>query len=139
MERRQFNLALADAALMSLAGGSSGRGQERPTRTALYNSVGDLLTHWDVDVEAATLTRRDTIKVPSAIQYGWPHPSRRYLYVSTTDADPGATTIAGEAHFLVALRVGPDGTLTLHGAPQPLRQRPVHNSVDHAGRYVLTC
>ena len=31
------------------------------TKTALYQSIGDQLTHWEVDVEAATLTPRGMV------------------------------------------------------------------------------
>ena len=44
-------------------------------RTVLYQSVGDRLTQWDVDVDAATLTPRASITLPSNIQYAWLHPS----------------------------------------------------------------
>ena len=44
---------------------------------ALYASVGPELTHYDVDVEASTLTRRGTVGLPASVQYVWPHASRR--------------------------------------------------------------
>ena len=42
------------------------------TKTALYQSIGDQLTHWEVDVEAATLTKRGSVTLPSNVQYAWP-------------------------------------------------------------------
>jgi 6-phosphogluconolactonase (cycloisomerase 2 family) len=108
-------------------------------RTVLYSTVGDTLTHWDIDVEAATLTRRGTFRLSSIVQYGWPHPSRRYLYLSSTDSERGSPGITGQAHFLTALRLGAGGEPAPHGEPQVLRQRPIHNSVDHSGRYAFTC
>ena len=82
-------------------------------RTVLYQGVGDRLTQWDVDVDAATLTPRASITLPSNIQYvrGLIH-SRKYLYVSTA---------------------------MLHGEPAALPQRPIHNSVDTRGNFALTC
>ena len=47
-------------------------------RTVLYQSVGAVLTQFEVDVEAATLTRRSSVTLPSNVQYAWPHPSRRF-------------------------------------------------------------
>jgi 6-phosphogluconolactonase (cycloisomerase 2 family) len=97
-----------------------------------------VLTHYDVDVEAATLRKRASLKMPSVGQYAWPHPSNRYLYVSTTDSERGSKQITGAQHCLSALRVGRDGALARHGEPQLLRQRPINNSVDQSGRYALT-
>jgi 6-phosphogluconolactonase (cycloisomerase 2 family) len=105
----------------------------------LYSSVGDTLWHYDLDVEAATLKRRSPLQLPSTIQYGWPHPSGRFLYLSTTDSGRGSKGITGAVHRLCALRRDADGTLSFHGPAQNLRQRPIHNSVDREGRFALTC
>ncbi len=108
---------------------------------ALYQSVGDQLTHFDVDVDAATLTRRASITLPSNVQYVWPGPmmpSQRFLYVSTSDAAAGNTPIPGTVHRLCAVRVDANGALTLRGAAQPLPSRPIHHSVNPAGTHVLT-
>ena len=48
-------------------------------RVALYAAVGPELTHYEVDVEGATLTRRSTIALPANVHYGWPHASRPLL------------------------------------------------------------
>jgi 6-phosphogluconolactonase len=109
------------------------------SRCAVYNSVGDAVTHWDLDPVAGTLTRRETVILPSVVQYGWPHPSNRWLYLASSDSERGSKTITGSGHYLTALRVGPDGSLAPHGAPQVLRQRAIHTSVDRDGRHVLTC
>jgi 6-phosphogluconolactonase len=105
----------------------------------LYQSVGDRLTHWDVDVESATLSLRDSITLPSNVQYAWPHPLRAFLYVSTSDAASGNAPNPGTVHRLCAVRLDANGGLALHGEPQPLPQRPIHNSVDASGAYALTC
>src|ERR1017187_4911376 len=55
----------------------------------LYSAVGEELTHYEVDVEGAVLVRRKTIKVPAVVQYAWPHPSKRYLYVATSNRGAG--------------------------------------------------
>lgn len=108
-------------------------------RTVFYQSIGERLTQWDVDVEAATLTPRGSVSLPSNVQYAWPHPSREFLYVSTSDAASGNSPNRGNVHRLCAVKVAADGALSLHGEPAVLPQRPVHNSVDEAGRFGLTC
>lgn len=107
-------------------------------RTVLYQSVGAVLTHFDVDVEAATLTHRSAITLPSNVQYVWPHPSRKYIYVSTSDAASGNTPVPGVMHRICALRVASDGSLAAHGEPQPLPSRPIHHCVNPAGTHVLS-
>ncbi len=95
-----------------------------------YQGVGDRLTQWDVDVDAATLTPRASVTLPSNIQYVWPHPSRKYLYVSTSDAASGNAPNPGKVHRLCVLRIDADGAVSMHGEPEVLPQRPIHNSVD---------
>jgi 6-phosphogluconolactonase len=103
-------------------------------RTALYSGVGNELTHYDVDVSDEALTRRGSVKVPGGIQYAWPSPSRKFLYVTSSTGGPG---FSGNAHHLTAFRVGNDGELSPHGEPNKLLWRPIHNSVDRAGKFVL--
>lgn len=107
-------------------------------RTALYQSVGATLTHFDVNVDAATLTRRASITLPSNIQYVWAHPSRKFLTVSTSDAPSGNSPDKGSVHRLCAVRVAADGSLALHGDGQPLPSRPIHHSMDRSGNFALT-
>ncbi len=107
-------------------------------RTVLYQSVGEQLTHFDVDVEAATLARRGSVTLPSKVQYVWQHPSRKFLTVSTSDAPSGNTPDKGKVHCLSAVRVDANGALALHGEPQPLPSRPIHHCVDRSGNYALS-
>jgi 6-phosphogluconolactonase len=107
---------------------------------AFYSGVGGQLTHFEVDFDAATLTKRAAVTLPGGIQYAWPHPSRRYLYVATSTGGIGIAPVPGyppDQHYLVAFRVTPLGELSLHGDPVRLRQRPIHASVDSAGEHVL--
>src|SRR5262245_20129339 len=107
--------------------------------TALYRSVGEELHHFDVDVEAASLTRRGTVRVPAGVQYVWPHPSRRYLYVASSNRGPGGAGAAGDTHHLTAFRVdAATGALEPHGEPVPLPSRPIHMSLDRTGDFALT-
>ena len=136
MDRRTFNTALLSAAATSAFGsGSPAAG----ARTVFYQGVGDRLTQWDVDLDAATLTPRASVTLPSNIQYVWPHPSRKFLYVCTSDAASGNAPNPGKVHRLCVLSVDATGAIAMHGEPTVLPQRPIHNSVDANGEYALTC
>jgi 6-phosphogluconolactonase (cycloisomerase 2 family) len=101
-----------------------------------YASVGAALTLYDIDIEGAALVKRGAVTLPANIQYAWPHPSRRYLYVVSSNGGPG---LSGDKHFASALLVDPaTGALHLHGEPAALPSRPIHTSVDAAGAYLLT-
>jgi 6-phosphogluconolactonase len=109
-------------------------------RSAFYSGVGGQLTQFDVDFDAATLTKRVSVRLPGGIQYAWPHPSRRYFYVATSSGGVGIAPVPGyppNEHHLTAFRVASSGELSPHGDPIKLRQRPVHTSVDNAGEHVL--
>jgi 6-phosphogluconolactonase len=136
MDRRAFNTALLSAAATSVIGSGTATAGGR---TVFYQGVGDRLTQWDVDVDAATLTPRASVTLPSNIQYVWPHPSRKYLYVSTSDAASGNAPNPGKVHRLCALRIDAEGAVLMHGEPEVLPQRPIHNSIDSRGDYALTC
>lgn len=103
-------------------------------RIALYSAVDQALTHFEVDVEQATLTRKATIELPAKLQYAWPHPSRRHLYVTTTNGGP---RMPSDVNHVSALAIAPDGSLRLDGPPRPLARRAVHLCVDPTGRYVV--
>ncbi len=117
--------------------GSGGSASHSPT--ALYRSVGEELHHFDVDVDAASLTPRGTVRVPAGVQYVWPHPSRQYLYAASSNRGPGATSTTGETHHLTAFRVdAATGALHAHGEPVPLPWRAIHMSLDRTGNFALT-
>jgi 6-phosphogluconolactonase (cycloisomerase 2 family) len=111
---------------------------ERPMPKAVfYQSIGPGLIRHDIDVENATLTAQDSITIAGAnVQYAWPHPSRKFLYVVSSDGGPG--TIPGTKHVATAFRIEPDGRLRFHGGHARLPSRPVHCSVDQSGRHLLT-
>ena len=135
VNRRTFSAMVASAIVapnMSFA--------QANDRSAFYSGVGGQLSHFEVDFGAATLAKRASVKLPGGIQYAWPHPSRKYLYVSTSSGGVGTAPIPGYApneHYLMAFRVASSGELSPHGDPIKLKQRPIHTSVDHAGEYVL--
>lgn len=105
-------------------------------RVALYGAVDDELTHYEVDVENAALTRRATVKAPSNVQYAWPHPSGRFLYVATSNRGAG---LKSDYNHVSAWRIDPhSGALSAHGEPQPLPYRAVHICASPDGGYLLS-
>jgi len=105
---------------------------------ALYASVGNELTHYDVDVAGAALTRRASVALPAHVHYVWPHRSRRFLYAATSDSASGVGGFVGNTHHVSALRIDPaTGALTAHGAPVPLPTRPIHMSTDIPSEFIL--
>ena len=105
-------------------------------KTMYYASVGPLLKIFEVDVEGAQLRERCAVTLPANIQYAWPHPSRRYLYVVSSNGGPG---VPGDKHFANAFAIDPaTGDLRSHGEPAALPSRPIHASLDRSGGYLLT-
>jgi 6-phosphogluconolactonase (cycloisomerase 2 family) len=103
----------------------------------LYASVGADLIHFDIDIDAATLTRRETVGVPANVQYVWPHASRRFLYAASSDSASGMGR-AGTNHHVSAFRIDPaSGALTPHGEPIALPYRPIHMATDVPSEHVL--
>jgi 6-phosphogluconolactonase (cycloisomerase 2 family) len=135
IDRRTFSALLAGAVAAPRVAFAQAK-----VNSAFYSGVGGQLTHFAVDFGAATLTKLATVTLPGGLQYAWPHPSRRYLYVATSSGGVGIAPVPGYApdqHYLLAFRVAPDGDLSAHGDPIRLRQRPIHLSVDNAGEHVL--
>ena len=133
MDRRTFTSLLATAAVAP----RSSFAQGAPRKSALYSSVGPVLTHYDVDVEAAALTKRASVTLPANVQYAWPHASGRYLYVASSSSAPG-TGPAGTEHHVSAFRIDPaSGSLAPHGKPIRLPTRPIHITADIPSRHVL--
>jgi 6-phosphogluconolactonase (cycloisomerase 2 family) len=133
IDRRTFISLLATAAVAP----RSSFAQGTPGKAVLYSSVGPVLTHYDVNVEAAALAKRASVTLPANVQYAWPHASRRYLYVASSSSAPG-TGPAGTEHHVSAFRIDPtSGALTPHGTPIPLPTRPIHITSDIPSRHVL--
>ena len=109
----------------------------QPNRVALYASVGPELTQYDLDVDAATLVKRDTVSLPANVHYAWPHASGRYLYFASSDSAPGLGA-AGDKHYASAFRIDPDsGGLAPHGDPIALPTRPIHITSDMPSENLL--
>ena len=101
--------------------------------TSLYASIGEQLVHYSANVADALLVRRDAVTLPANVQYVWPHPSHRYLYVASSDRVRGEL---GQKHSLTTFRIADDGALTQIGTPVALPYRPIHITVDRAGEWL---
>ncbi len=107
-------------------------------RVALYASVGPELTQYDVDVEAATLTRRGTVTLPANVHYCWPHASRPILYAASSDSASGVGGFAGSNHHVTALAIDKaSGALSRLGEPITLPTRPIHMTTDIPSAHIL--
>jgi 6-phosphogluconolactonase len=116
-----------------------------PGRPVVYAAVGEELVRFDVNVEQATLTRRESRPLHGNVQEAALHPSGDYLYVGTSNggssyggagAGPGG---AGTDHRLTAFRIDRrTGALEPHGSPAPLPSRPIHLTTDVTGTHVLS-
>ena len=143
MDRRTFNGMVAGSTAATMMGAAAGPGSAAESTKAqsqsvvLYRSVGEDLARYEVDVDSLTLTRRESVTLPANVQYVWPHPSRQYLYVTSSSSGSGSTGIVGTTHRLSAYRILAGGALEAHGEPATLATRPIHNSVDSTGSYAL--
>src|SRR5258708_22007209 len=103
VNRRTFSAMLAGtvaAPRMALA--------QAKDRSAFYSGVGGQLTQFDVDFDAAALSKRTSVKLPGGIQYAWPHPSRTHLYVATSSGGVAISPVPGyppNEHHLTAFRL----------------------------------
>jgi hypothetical protein len=84
IDRRAFATLLAGA----IAAPRLSWGEDLKGKTVLYASIGPALTLYDLDGDA--LVKRSTVTLPANIQYAWPHPSRKYFYIVSSNGGPGA-------------------------------------------------
>jgi 6-phosphogluconolactonase len=136
LNRRNFTIG---------AGAAGAAGLSSPAHAQntipFYASVGPKLNLYDLDPGAATLTARNGVTLPANVQYAWPQPSRRFLYVAASNGQPGSGPMGASGadtnHYAIAFRVGAGGTLTEHGPRRLLPVRPLHISTDHTGAYLF--
>ena len=84
-----------------------------------------------------TLTPRESVTLPASVQYAWPHASRHYLYVASSNTVPGSS-IVGTEHHVTALAIDPaTGALKKHGEALRLPTRPIHLSTDIPSENIL--
>src|SRR5262249_27145119 len=100
MDRRRFAMLLAGSIAAPRL--SWGQGVGAKSKTVFYSSVGSDLTLYSMDVDDASLVKRNTVTLPANIQYAWPHPSKQYFYVASSGGGPG---VASNQNFAHAFRI----------------------------------
>src|SRR5690242_13227485 len=88
--RRAFSAMLASAAAaprLVLA--------QTRDNCACYSGVSGQLTHYEVELSSASMSKGAAVTTPGGIQYAGPHPSRRYLYVATSSGGVGIAPVPG--------------------------------------------
>ena len=134
VDRRTFNTLLAAA----IAAPAASFGQTMARQNVFYSAIGPELTLYSVDAEGAALSKQGTVSTPANVQYAWPHPSKRYLYVVSSNGGPTAGDVSGSTHVANAFAIDPaTGALTPHGDAIKLASRPIHTSVDLSGQFLL--
>ena len=152
---RALGLSLLVVAAFSLLAMTIGKAHSNPDgksagkkpgsgKVVLYAAVGPEFTRYEVDLESATLVKRESITLPANVQEVALHPSKRYLYVAWSNGGPSSLppnspAPAGSQHGLTAFRIDPGtGSLLPHGKPISLPSRPIHVTTDVPGTHVLT-
>lgn len=131
-----FGLSLVATATGAMAPRAA-FGQINRRSLALYANVGSSLTRYEVDVDRAELTARESVRVPAGVQYCWPDRDGHHLYVASSSGVPGHER-AGNAHHVTAFRIDPaSGALAQVGEPLPLPARPIHLTLDLESRHIL--
>jgi 6-phosphogluconolactonase len=133
---RKVVVGSAAAAVLTILAAAEARRAAAPQPAsgpvALYASAGPVLTHYDVAVDQATLTARDSITVPGNVQYVWPAPSNRQLYLVWSGGARESN------HGVSAFDVDKDsGALRPRGEPVALKARPIHVTTDRDGTHLL--
>jgi 6-phosphogluconolactonase (cycloisomerase 2 family) len=135
VDRRTFTTLLAG----TIAAPRASFAQNSALKQLFYSAVGPELTLYSVDVDNAALVKQGTVSTPVSIQYVWPHPSKRYLYVVSSNGGPASSGGPGDKHAANVFKIDPaTGALTPHGGKLTLPTRPIHASVDLSGQYLLT-
>src|SRR6202012_3492853 len=113
-------------------------GKTTAHKNVWYSAIGPELTAYTVDVDKAELTKLGSVSTAANIQYAWPHPSKKYLYVVSSSGGPAAGDATGSTHVANAFAIDPaTGALKPHGETVKLATRPIHASVDHSGHFLL--
>jgi 6-phosphogluconolactonase (cycloisomerase 2 family) len=142
VDRRTFTTLLAAAIatpVTSFGKAMANTDKAATNKNVFYSAVGPELTPYGVDVDKAELSKLGSVSTPANIQYAWPHPSKRYLYVVSSSGGPAAGGASGSVHAANAFTIDrANGALKPHGPTIKLASRPIHASVDMSGRYLLT-
>ena len=103
----------------------------KPRPVVLYAALGAELSTYAVSAANATLTKGSSVTLPFAVQYAWPHPSKKFLYVAWSNG------MQGDRHGVTAYRIDATGSLAPHGPSIEIRHRPVHLTLDANATHVL--
>ena len=109
-------------------------------RAVLYAAAGNELMQFDVDMANASLTQRSSVMLPEGVQEAWPHPSRKFLYVTWSNGVTGSIVPPGQKspHGVTAFRIDPaTGALHPHGEPISLPERAVFMTSDMDGTHII--
>ena len=114
----------------------SQRTEAEPSRPVamytMYASHGPELATYTLRSTDAALTKTSSVTLPFAVQYLWPHPSQKFVYVGWSNG------MQGDRHGVTAYSIDAStGALTPHGSAIEIRHRPVHLTVDPSGTHVL--
>jgi 6-phosphogluconolactonase len=111
-----------------------------PGRAVLYAAAGTELMQFDLDMGSATLVQRGSVMLPENVQEAWPHPSRKFLYVTWSNGVTGSVVPPGQKspHGVTAFRIDPaTGALHPHGEPISLPERAVFMTSDMTGTHII--
>jgi 6-phosphogluconolactonase (cycloisomerase 2 family) len=112
-----------------------GTGRAHPAPAAsvvLYAATGAELEIYLVNPADATLTKTSSVMLPFPVQYAWPHPSKKYLYVAWSNG------MQGDRHGITAFGIdSATGNLKPHGEAIAIPHRPVHLTVDRNASHVV--
>jgi 6-phosphogluconolactonase len=134
VDRRTFTTLLAG----TIAAPTLAFGKNMTSKNVFYSAVGPELTPYVVDVDKAELAKQASVSTATNIQYAWPHPSKKYLYVVSSSGGPAAGDTTGSVHVANAFAIdAATGALKPHGESVKLATRPIHASLDHSGQYLL--
>jgi 6-phosphogluconolactonase (cycloisomerase 2 family) len=133
LDRRHVT-ALLGATLGSTLSLPARAGEDAP---AFYSGVGRELSWYAFDSRTGALTRGGSVTLPANVQYAWPDPARRFLYVTASFNKVGAVVADAGGHCVRAFQVGADGALSAQGPALPLKHRPIHNTVSPDGRFLV--
>jgi len=127
-----LTLAVFAAGRIVTAQGQQAATANAGARSVLYSALRAELTRYEVQLGPPALVKREAITLPGPVQYAWPHPTNRYLYVTWTGGP------SDRPHGLAAFALDPaTGALRPHGEPVGLKSRPIHVTVDKDATHVL--
>lgn len=108
-----------------------------PTELRIFTATGAWLTHWRIDLRCLAFERLGSLRFPANIQYAWPHPSLRRLYVASSNGG-GRHGPAGDLHHVSACDVEEaSGSLNPAASRISLPSRPIHLTCDPSASHVL--